>query len=402
MGKEQEASLLDLLIVLARRRRWITGWTLSLTVATVLVSFLIPNEYTAETVVLPPSQNSSMAAGLLSQFAGNSALATMASSTLGIKNPDDIYVSLFRTRTVEDAMIQRFDLEKRYRTKTMVDTRKKFEKLATVTLGPKDGLIRIDVRDKDPKIAAEMANAYVDDYRKLSANLAITEATRRRMFFQQQLADAQKNLAKSEEAFKQAEQTTGMLQIDSQARALIESATALRAQIVGLQAQIEGMKSYATADNPTMVVARQQLATLQAQLAQLGGNTQDPDSLIVPKGKIPQASLEYIRHYRDLRYSETITELLAKQYEMAKLDEARQGALIQVADVAVPPDKKSSPRRLLIAITAFLAALLFTGLWAIFAESLNSHQLSAEKQAKIRTLRSLFQKAHSDRTGAKA
>jgi len=399
---EQKVSLLDLLIVLARRRRWIVGWTLGLTVGVVLVSFLIPNEYTAETVVLPPSQNNSMAAGLLSQFAGNSALATMASSSLGIKNPDDIYVSLFRMRAVEDAMIQRFNLKERYRARTMVDARKKFEKHASVVLGAKDGLIRIDVRDKNPKIAAEMANTYVDEYRMLSANLAITEAARRRLFFQQQLTDARTSLTKSEEAFKRTEQTAGVLQIDSQAKALIESATMLRAQIVTLQAQIEGMKSYATDDNPSVVMAQQQLDTLQAQLAKLGGNSQDADSLVVPKGKIPEASLEYIRRYRDVRYNEAIVELLTKQLEMAKLDEARQGSLIQVADVAVPPDKKSSPQRSLIAITAFLAFLLFTGLWTIVAESLHGHHLSTQERAKLHTLKQLFKTTDPDGAGAKA
>lgn len=385
-----DVSLLDLLIVLARRRRWIAAWTVGATAAAVLVAFLLPNQYVAESVVLPPSQNSSTAAGMLSQFAGSGALAAMAGASLGIKNPTDMYVSLFRTRTVEDAMIARFDLKKRYRAKRMYDARREFEKHVGVDLGSRDGLIRINVRDKDPKMAANMANAYVDEFRKLSNDLAITEAAQRRLFFQQQLTEAKDNLAKAEESMKHTEQITGVLQIDSQAKALIESAAMLRAQVAAKQVQIQGIRSFATNDNPELVMARQQLAALQAQLAKLGGSEQESDSLLVPKGKVPEAGMEYIRRYRDVKYYETIFELIAKQFELAKLDEARQGSIIQVADAALPPDKPSSPRRVLIVVTVFLAALLGSTVWAIVHDVLASGGMNEEQRKKLALLRELW------------
>ena len=390
----EEISLLDILIVLARRKRFILRFTAAVTVLTAIIVFLLPKQYTAETVILPPAQNSSMANTLMSQLSGGAgALASMAGGSLGIKNPGDMYVALFRTRTVEDAVIQRFGLMARYKKKRMTDARKAFEKHATVVLGTKDGLIRISVRDRDPKLASDIANGYVEEFRKLSASLAITEASQRRLFFQQQLSEAKDNLATAEEAMKRTEQTTGVLQIDSQAKLLIESASILRAQVVAKQVQIQSMRSFATDDNPELVLARQQLAALQAQLAKLGGTDQEGDSLMVPKGRVPEAGMEYIRHFRDVKYHETIFELIAKQFEIAKLDEARQGAVIQVADVAVPPDKRSSPQRTLwIALSIVLGFLVACG-WSIAAEGIRKLASDPVEAERFETLRRIFQQS---------
>lgn len=381
----QGFSLLDLLIVLARRKRFILGFTLGVAVLTAIIAFLVPNQYTAETVVLPPSQNSSLAGAVMTQLGGG-ALASMAGASLGIKNPGDMYVSLFRTRTVEDAVIRRFGLMARYKDKRLTDARRDFEVHATVSLGMKDGLIRIDVHDRDPKLAADIANGYVDEFRKLSANLAITEASQRRLFFQQQLNEAKDNLAGAEEAMKRTEQSTGVLQIDSQARSLIEAASILRAQVVAKQVQIEGMRSFAADDNPQLIMARQQLAALQAQLTKLGGSEPDADSLVLPKGKVPEAGIEYIRSYRDVKYNETIYDLIAKQFEIAKLDEARQGAIIQVADVAVTPDKKSAPHRASLVLLFSVVGFALSSLFVLVGDAWMHGAQFTEKSARLRAL----------------
>ncbi len=382
----QDIHLLDLLIILSKRKHFILRFTVGLAILTVVTVLLIPNRYTAETVVLPPNQSSSMSSALLSQLggAGAGALASLAGGSLGIKNPGEMYVSLFRSRTVEDAVIQRFGLMARYRKKTMYDARKAFETHSTVLLGTKDGLIRITVEDRDPKLAAEIANGYVDEFRKLSATLAITEASQRRLFFQQQLLEARGNLTAAEEAMKRTEQSTGVLQIDSQARALIESAATLRGQAVAKEVQIQAMRSFATEDNPDLIIAKRQLAEIQAQLNKLAG--QDSDQFIVPKGKAPEAGMEYLRKLRDVKYNETVFELIAKQFELAKLDEARQGAIIQVADVAVPPDKKSFPPRAIIVILVTLLAFGIAVLWVLACERWAEAQRDPEQYSRIQTL----------------
>lgn len=393
-GVQDESSSLDTLIVLARHKRFIGRFTLAAAVLVTIISFLIPNRYTAATLILPP-QSSSMSSALLSQFAGagagaGGALASIAGASLGMKNPGEMYVSLFRSRTVEDSLIRRFGLMGRYREKNMVNTRKAFEKHTSVILGIKDGLIRISVEDWDPKLAAEIANAYVDEYRKLSASLAIGEAAQRRLFFQQQLLEERGNLTNAEEAMKQTQQSTGILQIDSQAKALIEAAAILRGQIVAKEVQISAMRSFATDDNPELIIAQQQLAALKAQLSKIAGSEQDPNSFVVPKGKAPEAGLEYLRRLRDVKYHETVYELLAKQFELAKLDEAREGAVTQVADVAVPPDKKSYPHRSIIVVLLTLVAFAISVLWSFASERWALSSRNPEKQNKLQTLRQLL------------
>ena len=389
----QEVHLLDLLIILSRRRKFILRFTLGVALAAVIIVLLIPNRYTAETVVMPPGQNSSMSSALLSQMGGG-ALASLAGGSLGIKNSGDMYVSLFRGRAIEESLIQRFGLMQRYRVKRLSDARKKFETYSTVVLGAKDGLIRISVTDKDPKLAADIANAYVDEFRKLSANLAISEASQRRVFFQQQLLEANENLATAEEAMKQTEQSTGILQIDSQARSLIESAAILRGQIAAQEVELKGMSSYATEKNPQVATAEQRLIALKAQLAKLSGTDANPGSdIMVPKGNIPEAKIEYIRKLRDVKYYETIMELIAKQFEMAKLDEAREGAIIQVSDLAVPPDKKSWPPRTLLILASGILGFILSMSWIILCDYWQALMRNSINASRIEQLRALFSRA---------
>ncbi len=198
--------------------------------------------------------------------------------------------------------------------------------------------------------------------------MAITEASQRRLFFERQLEEAKNNLAASEESLKTTEQTTGLIQLDSQARALIESAAALRAQIAAKEVQIQSLQTFATSENSQIVRAEQELASLRAQLARLGGSETGGDELMVPKGKVPEAGLEYVRKLRDVKYYETIFGIIARQFEVAKLDEAKQGAIIQVVDSAVPPDKRSFPKRTLIVLGA-TAFGFFAGCFLAFYQN---------------------------------
>ena len=372
-GAEIEVSVLDLLVLLVGRKRFIVRFVLGAAVLSIVVSLLLPIRYEAKVVLLPPQQNSSIGSALMGQLGNLGALGSLASLTgggLGLKNPADMYVSLLTSRTVEDAMIERFGLMKEYRVKLMSDTRKELERRTTAIAGTKDGLIRLTIEDRDPKRAAELANGYVEEFRKLSASLAITEAARRRLFFEQQVQQAKDKLTEAEEAMAKTQQATGVLQIDSQARALIESAAVLRGQVVAKQVQIEGMRSFATDDNPSLVLAKQELAALQSQLEQLAGSQSDTGSDInLSKGRVTQSGMEYLRRFRDLKYQETVFELLAKEYEIAKLDEAREGAIVQVVDAAVPPDKKSSPHRTMIVMATTILSFFVAAFWVFLRES---------------------------------
>jgi uncharacterized protein involved in exopolysaccharide biosynthesis len=395
VSEEAEASgaggvhLVNILIVLARRRRFIALFTLIVALLTAGVVLMLPSRYTAVTVLMPPNQNSSVSTALLGQLGstGGGGLASLAGSSLGLKNPNEMFVSLFRSRTVEQAMVQQFDLKHRYHAQKDSQALKAFESHTSVDLGAKDGMLRITAWDPDPNEAAALANGYVDEFRHLSDHLAISEASQRRAFFEQQLLEAKSNLTTAEEALKHTEQSTGVLQIDSQARSLIESAAILRAQIGEKQVELQGLRAYATDNNPAVVVAEQQLVALRSQLASLAGSGEDSGGFIVPKGKVPQAGLEYLRRLRDVKYYETVSELLAKQYELARLDEAKQGATIQVVDPAIPPDGRSFPKRTISVLLAAIAGLFLSCTWAVFSSHLGTSRNDPEAQQRLHDLR---------------
>jgi len=370
---QTEISLLDITVLLVARKHFILRFVLGAAALAILVAFVLPVRYEANVVLLPPAQNSSMASALLGQMGNLGALGSLTSMAggLGIKTPADMYVSLLTSRTVEDAVIQRFGLMSEYREKRMSGTRKELERRPRAVAGSKDGLIRISVEDGDPKRAAELANGYVDEFRKLSASLAITEAARRRLFFERELQQAKDSLSAAEEAMRKTQQSTGVLQIDSQARALIESAAVLRGQVVAKEVQIQSMKSYAADDNPALILAQEELAALQSQLDRIGGSQYDPGSnIVLSKGRVTQAGMEYLRRFRDLKYNETVFELLAKELEIAKLDEAREGEIVQVVDTAVAPDRKSSPHRTLIVVGTTILAFFVAAFWVAVGHGL--------------------------------
>ncbi len=396
---EDEISLLDLLIVLAERKRMIFGVTAGFAVLAIVVSLLLPVRYTATVTLLPPQQNSSLSTALASQMGSLGGMAALAGSSLGIKNPNDMYVAMFKSRTVEDAMIRHFGLMQEYHAHYLSVARKDFEHYTTVDGNGKDGLIHISVEDPNPRRAAALANGYVDQFRDLSQHLAITEAAQRALFFKQQLAQANDNLAKAEEALVETEKKTGIIQVDAQERALIDSAASLNAQIAAKEVQIQGIQTYATGDNAQLVRAQQELNGLREQLAKLGGSQDlSAGDIIVPKGLVPSASLDYVRKLRDVRYYDTIFNILAQQYELAKLDQAKEGALIQVVDPAIPPDRKSSPKRALIVIVATILGLfvgIFSALWQAALQHMKDDPETASKLTLLR--RAISIRAHEYR-----
>lgn len=384
----REISILDLLVVFARRRKLIFGITAASAVISAVVSLLLPKQYTAQVTLLSPQQNSSASAILSSQLGGLGSMAALSGGAGLLKNPNDMYVGLLQSRTVEDAMVQRFGLMKEYHARFQSSARKLLESHATIDGSNKDGLIHIRIQDRDPKRAAELANGYVEEFRNLSEHIAITEASQRRLFFERQLEHSKDALANAEEALKQTQQKTGLIQLDSQTRALIETAASLRAQISAKQVQIASLQTFATGENSELIQAQQELMSLQSQLHKLAGSDVGGDTgLIIPKGQVTEAGLEYVRRLRDVKYYETIFEILARQFELAQLDEARQGAVIQVVDPAVTPDVRSFPNRELIvggatAIGFFLA--LAVALIQAFYTYWKSHSDQDERLSELR------------------
>lgn len=380
---------MDVLIVLAKRWKWIVAAAVVAGCVGAIVAFLMPNRYTATTVLLPPQRNPAESA-LMSQLSGMGTMATLAGNAFGIKNPNDLYVALLKLEPVEQTMVEKFGLKTEYGARNLTDARRKFEKHCSIANGAKDGLIRISVTDKNPQRAAAMANTYVAVFEKYSAGKATTEASQRREFFGQQLVQATDNLDKAETALKETEQSKGLVQIGGQSMALIRSAAALRAQIAAKQVEIHAMRSYAGDRNADLLMAEQQLAGWQAQLAQLTKNRSGSDDMLLSQNQMPGVELMYARRVRDVKYYETIFDLLSKQFEMAKLDEAKEGSRMQVMAAAVVPDKKSGPHRMLIILACFFGGFLLASLFVIFREGLNCLRSNPDQWSQIITLTQQF------------
>src|SRR5713226_7909783 len=270
---DDEVSLLDLLIVLAKHKRLVLGVPFVVAIAAVIISLLMPNIYTGTTRILPPQQSASAASALLSQLGGAvGGLAGAAGGALGIRSPNDLYVGMLKSRTVADNLISRFELGKVYDEVRLSDARKRLEKETAIVAG-RDGIITIEVDDKDPKRAAELANAYVDELMKLTKVLAVTEAAQRRLFFERQLLQAKDNLTAAEIAARQGLQKGGLAQVDAQGRSMIEVTARLRAQISVKEVQIGSMRTFAAEGNPELQRTQEELQALKRELVRIEGSS---------------------------------------------------------------------------------------------------------------------------------
>jgi tyrosine-protein kinase Etk/Wzc len=355
---ENEIDLTELFRALYRRWRLILGITVASAIIAVVVSLLLPVYYEAETRILPPQdRGSNLAAQLMGQAGG---LIALAGGGTGLKSQGELFVEMLKSRTVLDRMVDRFELMNLYREKFRQDARKKLLNLMTVREERKSGVILLTVEDRDPKRAAKMANAFVEELKSLAGGLAISEAGQRRMFFEEQIRHTKESLARAEEEMKDFQQRTGMFQVDAQARAIIEGIARLRAMIAAKEVEARVLRSFATAENPDLQRTEEELRALQGQLEKTESGKERKFDPLMPTEQIPVIGTEYLRKLRQLKYNETLFELLAKQFELAKLDEARDAVVIQVIDRAVPPERKSKPKRALIVLVATATTLVLS------------------------------------------
>lgn len=350
----EEISLLDLLIVLAKHKMMILKVTVAGTLAATVISVLLPNIYTGTTKILPPQQSQSTANAMLAQLGAQlGGPAGVAGGALNLKNPNDLYVGMLKSRTVADSLIDRFDLKKNYDEDTYYYARKLLEKHTAIIAG-KDGIITIEVDDKDPKRAADMANAYVDELDKLTQTLAVTEASQRRLFFENQLKATREQLAQAEAALERSMESQGMAGVEFQGRSLVETAAQLRAQITATEVKVDALRVFATENNPDVVRLRREIDSMKSALAKLeSGDPKNNNQNSSPAG------MENLRRLRDVKYFEALVDNLTKQFEAAKIDEAKNATLIQILDKAIVPEKKSKPkRRLIVTLTALIAGFM--------------------------------------------
>jgi uncharacterized protein involved in exopolysaccharide biosynthesis len=310
------------------------------------VASLIPPTFTARTTMLPPQQQQSSASAALSQLG---VLAGLAGGAAGIKNPADQYIALMRSVTVSDRIIDEFKLMDLYEAKFRQDARKELANNVHINAGKKDGLITVEVDDHDPARAAAMANAYVVSLRYVTSTLAVSEAQQRRAFFEAQLQQTRDKLTRAQIALQGSGISQGTLKTEPKAAA--EGYARLRAELTSAEVRLQTMQRMLAENSPELLQQQAMLAALRSEIRRL-------EQKDAPNGQ----SDEYITKYREFKYQETLFDLFARQYELARLDESREGALIQVLDVATPPERKSKPKRGLITLVAIaLVGMLMGG-----------------------------------------
>lgn len=360
-NEDEGISLFELGAVLADKWRLLVVAPLLVGTLTLAGTYLIQPTFTARTTFLPPQQQQSSAASALAPLG---ALAGLAGGAGGIKTPGDQYISLMQSVNVEDRIIDRFKLMELYEAKFRFEARKELEQNVRISLGKKDGLITVEADAKDPHLAADMANQYVTELRRLTSELALTEAQQRRAFFEAELKRTKGRLADAQQALQSGGFNAGAIKAEPKAAA--ENYAQLKAKLTAAEVRLQALRRTLTDTAPEVQQQAGLVGALQGQLIKLEGRTDDT------------TGADYVSRYREYKYQEILYELFSKQYEAARLDESREGGLIQVVDVATPPEHKSKPKRAMLAISgtvlAALALVLLTLFKYFWAQARNEHQ----------------------------
>ena len=334
------------------------------------VTYLIKPTFTSRTVFLPPQQQQSAAASALASLG---ALSGLAGAAAGIKSPADQYVALLQSATVADRLIDEFKLMQVYDEDYRFEARKELAKNARVSLGKKDGLITVEVDDVDPGRAAAMANRHVDELRRLTSQLALTEAQQRRLFFETQLKKTRDELTSAQQALQASGFNPGALKAEPKAAA--EGYARLKAEVTAAEVRLQTLRRNLSETTPEVQQAQTMLGALRAQL----GKTEATTDLT--------GGPDYISKFREFKYQETLFELFSRQYELARLDESREGALIQVVDVAKPAERKSKPKRGITAVATTLATLLLLAVFVVTRHFWRLNAARPDRAAKLAQLR---------------
>jgi uncharacterized protein involved in exopolysaccharide biosynthesis len=340
------SAAMDFVRDLGRHKRFIAAVTAVAMAAGVVYSLTLPVLFTATTRILTPQQAPSSAALVMSQLAssGAGALAAAAGAGLGLHNPNDLYIGLLQSQPVADALLQKFGLAAVYKANYPSVVRAKLAANTQIT-SEKSGFIAISVTDREPQRAAAMANMYTDQLQALSKSLAVTEASQRRLFYEDQLKHAKDDLVAAQYAFQQIQRKKGLVQLDAQARAVIGNLSALRATRAAKQVELDALRSYSTERNPQVQLAEKQLQSLTAEEARLEKAGGEAGSADLGLQQVADAGMDYLTAEHELQYRQVMFDLLLKQYDAARLDEAKTSTVVQVVEKASPPDRKSSPHR---------------------------------------------------------
>ena len=378
--EEDEINLLELMRVIVRRKMLIVKICAAAIVLSVCYSLTLNNIYTATNRFLPPQKENTSAvfSSLLSQTGG---LAGLAGGGLG--GSTDLYIGILKSRSVTDAVIKRLDLQKEFKNKTIEDTRMVVERVVKFK-GSKEGIITVSANSKDPQKAAQLANTFVDELTRRSVKLLLVKASGERLFLEQRLIVVRQELKNAEDDLKAFQEKFKTIKVDTQATAAIEAIARLKAEIESKEVQLATLSNSRTGENSDVKALQAGISKLKSQLVAMSGSG-GSDNVIPTAGNVPSLSVEYFRKLRELKIQEAVFEQLSKQYEVAKINESKDSSTLQVLDEAVPPTKKSKPKRSLIVLLSTVMAFIGSIVVIFVQEHLS--KLSPEDTEIIREIK---------------
>jgi uncharacterized protein involved in exopolysaccharide biosynthesis len=375
---EDEINLTDLVLVLLKRKRMIIFLVLAAMVVSAVYSLLIPKTYTATARILPPQKSESGLSGILS---GGGAFESMGLSLLGTKSSTDVFVGILESRTVADILIKKFDLQEVYNQKNVDTVYKTLAARTKTNVSRKSQIVSVAVDDRNPGRAAEMANAYVDALDHVNRTVNISEGHRKRVFLEDRVEKVKKDLVTAETALKEFQQKYKLIAIDEQAKVTIEGAAKIKGEIIAAQIELEVLKQFGTERQNEAIMLKSKIAEMEHHLSRIGqGNPEKSEGpegkpfkrvmpdFYIPFSELPELGMQLARLTRDAKVQAKVFELVTSQYELAKIEEAKDMNTIQVLDKAVPPETRSSPKRTQIVILSAVVAFFLAIFLAFFLE----------------------------------
>jgi len=364
---EDEINLLDYWRVLVKYKKLIGAIVGGAIIISVIISLLLPKIYASTTRIFAP-QNSPEA-GILAQLPGG--LAGLASGMIGGGTPADLWVGFLESQTLRDAIIDRFDLRELYESKTIEDARKSLNQSVRVKKS-KEGIVSIAVEDRVPERAAEMANAFVEELDKINKEVVMSSGRRMRIFVEKRLEEAKVKLAETEENVKDFQEKYKAIKLDDQSKAIIDAVGLMKGQLMAKEVELQTLLSFATQTNPQVAILKAEIKALRARLAELergkGPSSSTQTDIFIPTSRMPDLGLKYARLFRDLKIQETLFELLTQQYELSRIQEAKDSPTVQVLDRAVAPEKRSKPKRTRIVLLSVILSVFLSVFLAFFLE----------------------------------
>jgi uncharacterized protein involved in exopolysaccharide biosynthesis len=372
--EEDPIDLAALLQRLQRGRRTVFAVCISAFAMATIIAFLLPFWYTSAVSFIPPNLggNSSMASALAGQISALGAGDLLG----GVKTPGDLYAGILKSRSIASELVERFNLEQVYKVKKESQAERVLGANTAVSVDVKSTIITVEVTDKSPQRAHDLANAYMDALRETDGRLALSQSSQRRLFFGQQLAKEKDDLEDAEVALKKTEEQSGLIAPTGQTESEIKSIADMQAEIEVRQVQLAALRDSATEENPDVVRLRSEIGDLQGQLANMQKGNGSGTSMSIPTSKVPEVELEYVRKEREVKYHEALFDMLSRQYEAARLDEARDAPVLQVLDEASYPDTKSSPKRMYIMLGGLVFGFIAGCVWVLIREHVQALRAS--------------------------